>query len=239
MNGKALLKLQEVDQTLMKIAKDIKQKELVLSLKEKQLAINKLQSILDREVEEKTNLEKKAAEIEKELAVLEAKKRQLEEKLYGSNTTLIKEIEGMRDRLQQFQSKINQIEDKVLSLMDQVEDKTQIINKIKGQLNQLKEEYVKGVKKYNLNKRNLQQEIEDLQARRWNIINSLSEEVLARYQKLQERFKYTGIAKVNGTCCSGCRIEIPILKLRSIKNGDNVEYCEYCGRLLIDAETEN
>lgn len=234
----ALWELQAVDQSLEEISREIKQKELVLLLKEKQKNINDLQAIIEKEEKEIADLENRTSEIENELADLGIKKQVQEEKLYQGNSNNLKELENMKLKLDEIKEKISLLEDRALANMDILEDKVHLLNQHKGRLLLLKKEYAKGVKLYQKNKRELTDKLTEAERKHEELKSLLSESLLEIYQRIQGTFKNRGIAKVEKGFCSGCRVEIPIMHLKNIKTGDNIYTCEQCGRILIWLETK-
>jgi predicted nucleic acid-binding Zn-ribbon protein len=56
-----------------------------------------------------------------------------------------------------------------------------------------------------------------------------------RYETLRARLKGTGAARLIGSHCDGCHLELPSMeveKIRSLPPGE-VATCEQCGRILI------
>ncbi|MGI6224750.1 MAG: zinc ribbon domain-containing protein [Peptococcales bacterium] len=233
MQLKALWKLQEVDQSLEKISKQAKQKELVASLKEKQVKIAENEAAIAREEGDISNLEKKAKKLEQELAGLVAQKADQERKLYDGSTNSPKELESMKVKLDQVKVRISQLEDQILANMDMLEDKVQLLNQLTGQLTELKKAYVKGVKVYQKNKAEMTDAKATAEKRQDELKGLLGESLLNKYHRIQQAFKNTGIARVEKGLCSGCRVEIPIMYLKNIKESNTIYTCEQCGRILI------
>jgi len=233
MHLKALWELQIVDRDLERISREIKQKELVISLKEMQTKISEIEKTVEKEENDIVQLEKSAKRIEKDLAGLESKKSEQEQKLYDGSCNNPKELESMRMKLDQLREQINQFEELELADMDKIEDKVQLLNRISGQLEDLKKAYYKGVKIYKKTKNQLENAKESAVKRHEELENLLEENLLEKYQKIQKAFKNLGIARVENGLCSGCRVEIPILHLKNVKEGNNINTCEQCGRILI------
>ncbi|NLT95288.1 MAG: hypothetical protein GXW85_07090 [Clostridia bacterium] len=238
MQQKLLWELQRVDQSLEKITREIKQKELVMLLKEKQNKIKELEAIIEKEEKERADLENKSRAYEDELANLETKKQAQKEKLYNGSTNSPKELESMKVKLDEIKERISQLEDQALANMDILEDKVQLLNRHTSLLNELKKEYIKNVKLYQKNKTELNEKMTFEEKRRAELVSMLSDNLLSLYQRAQEKFKNRGIARAEKGLCSGCRVEIPIMHLQNIKLGNNIYTCEQCGRILIWDEPE-
>ncbi|KJS22659.1 MAG: hypothetical protein VR72_04780 [Clostridiaceae bacterium BRH_c20a] len=234
MHLKALWELQVVDRDLERISKEIKQRELVISLKEMQNNISDIETAVEKEQNDIAKLEKSAKKIERDLADLESKRVVQEQKLYEGSCNNPKELESMKVKLDQLREQTSQFEDLVLADMDKLEDKVQLLNRISGQLEDLKKAYYKGVKTYQKNKKQLEDAKESAMKKQGELENLLEENLLKKYQRIQKSFKNAGIARVESGLCSGCRVEIPILHLKNINEGHNIYTCEQCGRILIN-----
>ncbi|MDK2822605.1 MAG: uncharacterized protein PWP71_523 [Clostridia bacterium] len=233
MHLKVLWDLQEVEQSLEKISREIKQKDLVMSLKQMQIEIDELQCIVEKESIEIAELERRAKKIERQLESLESKKNEQENKLYSGSCNVPKELESMKEKLEETTNKIVVLEEELLGYMDQVEDKVQLVNQVTGELEDLKKKYYKGVKLYRKNKKDFEDARSIAEEKQKELRTKLEKRLLYKYEKVQQVFKNTGIAKVEDGLCSGCRIEVPLVQLKNIKEGNNIYNCEYCGRILV------
>lgn len=233
MGLECLWTLQEIDLNLIRVSKESKQRDLVLTLKNAYLQIQETEVFLEQLNTEITELEKKAEEYEKNLKELDKEKNNFEERLYSGLANTPKEMEGLGNKIAQLEAKISNLEEKTLAIMDVVEDKVQIANKRKAQLNILKKDYKKSFKKYQFNKEKLEQEKILLETQRKEKMALISEELLEKYNQLQEKFKFRGIALIESGRCSGCKIDIPRIHLKAIQQGRSEVHCEHCRRLIV------
>ena len=154
MSLECLWTLQEIDQKLIKVAKESKQRELVLALNNAYSQIQETEVFLEQLNKEITGLEQKAEEYEKMLKELDKEKTHFEERLYSGQANSPKEMEGLGNKIAQLESKISNLEEKTLAIMDVIEDKVHIVNKRKAELNKLKKDYQKGYKNINSPRKN-------------------------------------------------------------------------------------
>jgi predicted nucleic acid-binding Zn-ribbon protein len=233
MSLECLWTLQEIDQKLIKVAKESKQRELVLALNNAYSQIQETEVFLEQLNKEITGLEQKAEEYEKMLKELDKEKTHFEERLYSGQANSPKEMEGLGNKIAQLESKISNLEEKTLAIMDVIEDKVHIVNKRKAELNKLKKDYQKGYKKYQFTKEKLEQERILLETQRKEKIALITEELLKKYNQLQEKFKFKGVALIESGRCSGCKIDISRIHLKAIQQGQSEVYCEHCRRLIV------
>lgn len=233
MHAKVLWDLQKVDQKLENISGEIKQKQLIFNLKDKQTKIEEIQQAIGREKKEINDLEKNAKKQEQELLALESLKVDQEKKLYEGSSNNPKELESMKVQLDQLKEQVSQLENQVLSIMDILEDKVQLLHQSSGKLEILEKEYSKGVKLYQKNKRELGEAKNSTEQIRAELVGELGESLSRTYQRVQQSYKNAGIARVENGLCSGCRVEIPIMHLKNVKEGTSIYTCEQCGRILV------
>ena len=183
--------------------------------------------------------EGRAEKYEQELKNLYDQKKNFEHRLYNGDCNSAKEIEGLRNKIYDLESKISELEEEILRIMDLNEDKMQKINQLDGELEGLKKTYKKGYKKYQRTKEEFEKERLGLEEVKKGLTESLEEPLVNKYNQLQNQFNFKGIAKIDDGRCSGCKINIPILQLKSIKGGENkLQSCEHCRRLLVNIETK-
>jgi predicted nucleic acid-binding Zn-ribbon protein len=56
-------------------------------------------------------------------------------------------------------------------------------------------------------------------------------QILAHYDRLVARGK-KGMAAVRGQVCSGCHMQVPLGVVNTLKQGQDIQLCESCGRYL-------
>ena len=63
---------------------------------------------------------------------------------------------------------------------------------------------------------------------------NIDKDLLDKYEHLKNT-KENGVAVVfisNGVC-GGCHLMVPLTKLQKLRIADQVQFCEYCGRILV------
>jgi hypothetical protein len=56
-------------------------------------------------------------------------------------------------------------------------------------------------------------------------------QILGHYDRLVARGK-RGLAAVRGQVCSGCHMQVPLGVVNTLKQGQDIQLCESCGRYL-------
>ncbi len=81
----------------------------------------------------------------------------------------------------------------------------------------------------------LDAEAAELAARRESAVAQLSADELTRYQQVRKQFGGIGVARLEGSHCSGCHMDLSPAELDGVKSAaaGEVSECPQCGRILV------
>jgi len=82
----------------------------------------------------------------------------------------------------------------------------------------------------------LDAELDGLAAQRAAALDGLDADLLARYEKLRSRLRGVGIARLDGTRCTGCHLALPAAEVEQVRRqarAEGVATCPECDRLLV------
>ncbi|SMB89923.1 C4-type zinc ribbon domain-containing protein [Desulfonispora thiosulfatigenes DSM 11270] len=233
MKTKMLWDLQQKEQELTRVKKELKQEDLVNVLTEMK---NKIAPLKENYEHNKDELREKEGVIqnkEKNLQDLLNNKNIKENKLYDGSCNEARELEVMQENVETNKQEIKEVEEEILNYMENLENEKKGMRKDGKQLKTLIKDYQENLEqfrenkeKFNLRKVELEEEIEKLS-------REIGPELLEKYRQIQKDYDNRGIAKINNGACSGCRIGISILHLREVNSQDTVHYCENCRRILV------
>jgi uncharacterized protein len=222
-----LYQLQEVDTALeanlqaqKKVSAQIGESQIVLKAKAK-LA------------EEQKNLETLAARQKStdwEIDDLTAKIKDTEKKLYGGKIFNSKELGSLQQETDELKKRRSVLEDKSLSVMDDLELTAKAINNSKEDLAKLQAEWQAQQKQFVVELMQLKAAQAVHEANRQQIAALIDADTLFTYQELRKR-KGLAVAKVEQGICQGCRITLPNTDLQRAKGGGVVR-CSSCGRII-------
>jgi len=153
--------------------------------------------------------------------------------LYSAKTNeqykaFLKEIET--------QKKIkNAIEDRMIVLMEETEALDQKARAGERQVAELESEHLGKIQLLEAEQAELVAAIEERQARRTQVAQSLPGELLKRYERVKANKAGMAVAPIRKERCSGCLSPIPAQRIVEIDREDRVYICEACGRILVVA----
>jgi predicted nucleic acid-binding Zn-ribbon protein len=220
--------LQEIDLVIDKIDSEIKHEQdgldgRISSLVEREGRINEQESTIEELEKERRTLEDEMAD--KIAHVKERQSKMMQVQTSREQTALLKEIEDAKKN-------VKENEEKIVSIMEQVEKLTAetteeknllktektLVDEEKEKVKSVIDELSKG-KKTKKNKR-------DKQA------DAVNGSMIQKYEVLRERRNGLAIVNVLDGVCQGCFMNLPPQKYNMLLRGDQVLECPSCQRLI-------
>jgi len=225
--AKQLYELQELELELESNERAPKQKTSQLGESQQVAKVNSELSSQHQHLEE---LKRQQLSAEWEIDDLTSKITTLEEKLYDGSLRNPKELANLQHEIEGLKVRRNQLEDKALEIMDQVELAEASIATIGSELKRLKTEWHQQQQLLASDIEQLKTVLSDLEHRRRLMIAKLDPQIVNFYQELK-RQKRTAVAKVDQGMCRGCQISLPTIELQRVRS-DRLVQCSSCGRIL-------
>ncbi len=125
-----------------------------------------------------------------------------------------------------------QKEEKLLEeIKDTLKINEEMINSQESDLAASKENLNKELQKYD-------SELTSLQKDENKITPDLDQEILFKFQRIIQR-NSEGIVAVKNRVCTGCNMILPAQFANIVREGDNINFCPYCSRILFYEDTGN
>ncbi|MCI5606024.1 MAG: zinc ribbon domain-containing protein [Treponema sp.] len=201
------------------------QNELLARLKKEYIAKNTEYD----EIKEKVN----ALKLDLEEAV---KSREAGEKGMD-NITTHREYEALEKQITEATNKENDVRkdlqhhEKILAeLKENLKNYEDMISSQEADLTASKENLDKEISEYN-------KKLEALKAQEAEITPNLDQEILFKFERIIQR-NSEGIVSVRKGVCSGCHMILPAQFANTVRNGENINFCPYCSRILYYEEVE-
>jgi len=224
---KQLYELQELDL-------EIDSQEQALSQTMSQLgespAVLRVQGQLQSEQERLEELRRKQHSAEWEIEDISTKLAPAEKKLFSGDIKNSKELANLQHEVEMLKAKRNQMEEKALEIMEQVELSETSVAKISSELETLKAEWQRQQQELADSVERLKAILSDLRGKRQLLSAEIPPQVVELYQGLRKE-RGTAVARVEQGICRGCRISLPTTELQQARSGNLVK-CSSCGRIL-------
>jgi len=153
-----------------------------------------------------------------------------EEKLYSGQIKNPKELANLQHEVDGLRDRRNQLEDKALEIMGQVELSTASVATLSNGLKTLETDWHSQQQQLSANMERLKTTLSDLERKRQLLSAEIDPQVIEFYQELKKQ-KGRAVAKVEQGICYGCRILLPTTELQRAR-GDSLVQCSSCGRIL-------
>lgn len=225
--AKQLYELQEVDLaleaqelTLRKVASQLGESQAVLSTR----------SRLASESQRREELGHTQQSLEWEIDGISSKITKAEEELYSGRINNPKELANLQHELEILKAKRNELEDRTIEVMEQVERAIAGVETLENELKMLEAEWQAQQGKLEADKVHLEAELASLRQKREVVAAQLDSEAVDFYGELKKQ-RATAVARVEQGVCRGCRISLSNAELQRARGGDLIQ-CSSCGRIL-------
>jgi uncharacterized protein len=169
---------------------------------------------------------------ELEIQSVEKKRKDFESKLYGGKVQNPKELQAMQEEIEALGRQRGKLDEKMLSLMEDVETHRKEEADSKLALEQAEASLAAKEKAFKSAARVLTKEIKQLTAQRVEAAQPIPPALLKKYDAFRAAKNGVGIGKIDDGRCGACHTNLPSNLVRSVENTDRIELCENCGRIL-------
>jgi len=166
-----------------------------------------------------------------EIEDLEAKLSAAKDSLYSGRIKNPKELSSLQHEVEGLNAIHDQMEEKVLGIMEQVELATAELDNLSNKFKALEEEWHGEQQRLSAEIKQLKSSLSKLKNERQMALDSIDAETVDLYNHLKKQ-KGLAVARVEqGTCC-GCRISLSTAELQRARGGGSLVKCNSCGRIL-------
>lgn len=223
-----LLKLQDWDKKILQHQSDLDaigpHKEfLVARLENTQNDYKSAQEILTAKQSNQKQLEIEVATQEEKIR--KYSHQQLETKKNEEYQALTKEIEHCK-------SLISETEDKLLEVMEEIEEAQSQVETAKKQADDLADNVKKEISESENRHQYLTQTLNEYKRERAEQAKVIDEKVLKTYERLFQRKAGTVLVGIERGMCGGCHMKLTTSAVIVAKGNQEISTCPNCGRLL-------
>jgi predicted nucleic acid-binding Zn-ribbon protein len=155
-----------------------------------------------------------------------------EKKLYGGTVRNPKELEGLQRDLNQRRAKKNQIEDRELEVMADVEVTQAELQLAQEELTRTRAAWEEHQRELSTRQAKISRELETLRGTRSQLAASVEPANISLYERLRREKRGRAVSRVERSTCMGCRIALPMGVVQHARAGRDFVYCPSCGRIL-------
>ena len=225
--AKQLYQLQEVDLELESNGQAIKQVSSQLGESEAVIQVRSKLALEQKRLEE---LGRQQQSVEWEIDDLTNKLTTTDKELYSGRIRNPKELTSLQHEIEVLKAKRDQLEDKALEIMDQVEVTRKSVTSLESELKELEAEWRSQQQQLSASLEQLKTTLSKLQHKRQLLTAEIDPRAVEVYQEIAKQ-RGTAVAKVEQGICRGCRISLPVTEMQLAKRGSLVR-CSSCGRII-------
>jgi len=174
-------------------------------------------------------------ELENQTASITARRRSLEERLYGARGVAGRELAQMEAEITQLNRRRAEIEEIELQLLVDQEPLDAELGAAEQRLAALDAVAVAQRAAVASADVEIDGELVSLRLARGEAVAGIPDELLERYEGLRRRLDGVGAARLIGNRCDGCHLELPAVEVDHIRHlaPDEIVTCDQCGRILV------
>jgi predicted nucleic acid-binding Zn-ribbon protein len=154
------------------------------------------------------------------------------DKLYGGAIKNPKELVSVKEQFENYNRKIRDMEDKILEIMTEIESLKKSLALKGSEVAAIEKEWSNEQESLLKDKAEMEAAIAELEKKRSAMAEGIEKESLKLYEALRSKRQGKAVAMVEQGMCQGCRIVLPMNKVKQIKTGQMLVQCGSCERIL-------
>jgi hypothetical protein len=225
----ALWQLQTIDQ-------DIDDKTQRLTLVDESLANDPAVKVARATlaIDQKKLADLRAALHNRELEAkgLDAKIKELNQRLYSGTVSNPKELDGLSKDLEMHTRQRSSLDDRLLELMDGVEQAQARFNTQSGLVKQVDDKRASELESLARERETLAMQMARLDADREKTRSLLGGDTVRIYDRLRLTKGGRALGQLRRDSCGACGVTVPTGLVNRVRGGAEIVYCTSCGRIL-------
>ncbi|MGQ0812157.1 MAG: zinc ribbon domain-containing protein [Nitrospiraceae bacterium] len=223
-----LIELQKVDLRIAEIRDQ--QRKLPERLDAAEAPLRRADRVLKEATAAVEALVKERRAREKDLEVHEEQTDKL--KARASQLKTNQEYQAHLFEVELAQKKKGEIEDKILVLMEQIEQMQRSVKESQSKASEADRLFKQEKTSLEKLETTLTGELTELGGKQRALAGSIDKSLLDRYSKLKATRKDQALAAVRDGMCCGCRLQVPPQLIAEVKRSQELHTCPYCHRIL-------
>jgi len=222
------LRLQALDRKIASLQNEIATLPKHIAEIEKRLEAHTRRLEADRAAIAANQRERK--KLEGDVQVHQQKASKLKDQMLEAKTN--EQYRAFQHEIAYAEGEARKAEDKILDLMEQSEPLEKNLKTAEMAL-QKEQQHVEGEKKRARERTSAdQKELGEIVAERTSVAGQMDPKLYAHYERIRKKTKNTAVADATDGRCDACQIALRPQFFQDLRRGDQVMFCESCGRML-------
>ncbi|MCE5283579.1 MAG: C4-type zinc ribbon domain-containing protein [Deltaproteobacteria bacterium] len=223
-----LIELQKMELAAARIS--ARKKELPVRMNELEEGFKALCAAVDGEKEKLEGLRKRRREKDAQLQSGQDSLKKTRERLFDVKTN--KEYQSMLKEIETFEAKNSQIEDEVISLLEELDRFESAVKAREGELAAQRGQYEDQKAKLTEELNSLSGELEACLRKGGEVRNSIPAEILRKYDQIKNAGRGVAVVSVWKEVCDGCHMSIPPQLYNELQKSKALLTCPNCSRII-------
>ena len=229
-----LIKLQECDSQLVKLS--AKKKKLPGNIDKLDKEFSSFKEGIDKNKIKYDELKSRHTENENKI-------KKLNEGMVKTKTRLLevknnKEYQAMLKEIETAESSRGDIENEIISILEALDKLSGLVKKDEETLKQSKNKYEQEKKIIEDDLNTIDADVLDWKNKRIDLQKNVTDDLLARYEKIKKRNKGIGVISVWKAVCNGCHMNIPPQLYNELQKSNELLSCPNCNRIMYFQDME-
>ncbi len=223
-----LLQVQERDQRLRNLQRDLKDVPTLQTRAKGQLADD--QAAVDAAQTSMREIEVKIKNLELDIQTRRNTIKRLQDQQFETRKN--DEFQALGNEVKRYENEVNSLEDKEIEHMEALETAKLALKEVQAKLAITQSHVNDELKQLDERAVNLQQRITELKAERAGLVEPVDPDSLNLYDRLLKSKGNAAIVPAEAGVCGGCHMKLVTATLNALKADDAIVHCEQCGRIL-------
>jgi uncharacterized protein len=173
--------------------------------------------------------------LEEQIGTITTRRDSLETRMYAATGTSSRDLQAMSDEVRHLTERRVELEDQELSAMLDQDAVDAELRTLAEQARPIEAQADETRTQLAAQESEIDAALKEAFAARASEVAQLPTALIDRYETLRARLKGTGAARLIGTRCDGCHLELSSVEVEKIRalSPDQVATCEQCGRILV------
>jgi uncharacterized protein len=224
----SLLQVQDRDQRLLSLQRDLKAVPALKERAKSQLADD--QAATDSAQGKMREVEIKMKNLDLDIQTRQNTIQRLKDQQFQTRKN--DEFQAMGQEIVRYQGDVSKLEDKQIEHMEELEAAKAVLTDAQGKLGITQGHVNEELAALDERAKNLEARIAELKADRAKVSEGLEPSALSLYDRLFKNKAGSAIVAADSGVCRGCNMKLITATMAALKADDSIVHCEQCGRIL-------
>jgi uncharacterized protein len=230
-----LLGVQELDTTIDQLEHrraSLPERQELTAIGIEEQALAERRRVVD---EEAAALDRSQKRLEDDLATVETRRSEADQRLYSGTVTSPRELQALQDEVASLGRRTSEIEDDLLEVMTATEPVDAALASLDAEAAALAERRSAAEARIRAAETELDAELAATRRQRDEVAVGVPPDQLQEYERRRPQLGGVAIARLRGNSCGGCHLSLSAVEIDRIRKlpSDEAATCEECGRMLV------